>query len=328
MFLPIYPPPHSDHIYFQTFLPTSFVLLLPAMQLSLFEDNRSTVLLNIAEEFIRSRSFAQALSVYERLLADTPGDEKVARLRDLVWEWLHLLSGIGSHPCDPELLQSCWTRLDSISLPALRSVVLEMLIEAMRALPDPENIYAPPRFHLGRMLMAAGRLAEAADCFLQALATPGVPRGMLLAWRGDALTLQGKGDDALKCYLAAFLEDPLTVDISSIKNRTLNKLRLSLHSDGEEIEEEEEPAWLPVWGWLNGVFPLHPAPVPCAADFASLLAKDGCRVPRLWYEMLAHAERVRLTARDDRELAAVRRLLKGSNGFLFGVYLEKINGGR
>ena len=301
------------------------------MQLSLFEDNRSTVLLNIAEEFIRSRSFAQALSVYEQLLADTPGDEKAALLRELVWEWLHLLSGIGSHPCDSELIQSCWTRLDSIALPTLRLVVLEMLIEAMRALPDPEKIYAAPRFHLGRMLMEAGRFAEASDCLLQALVEPGIPRGMLLAWRGDALTLAGNGDAALKSYLTAFLEDPLTVDISSIKNRTVADLHLSLHFDGEEVEEVDEPAWLPVWGWLNGVFPLYPVAedrMQCAADFASLLAEEGCRVPRLWYQMLAHAERVRLTARDDRELAAVRRLLKGSNGFLFGLYLDTIGGRR
>jgi tetratricopeptide (TPR) repeat protein len=268
--------------------------------------------------------------VYEQLLADTPGDEKVALLRKLVWEWLHLLSRIGAHPCDSELLQACWMRLDSIALPALRSVVLDMLIEAMRALPDPGQIYAAPRFHLGRMLMEASRFAEAADCFLQALANPGIPRGLLLAWRGDALTLAGEGDTALKSYLAAFLEDPSTVDIRAIRHRAISDLHLSLHFDGEEIEEEEEPAWLPVWGWLNGVFPLHSAPEPatCAADFASLLAEQGCCVPRLWYEMLAHAERVRFIVRDDRELAALRRLLKGSNGFLFALYLEKISGRR
>ena len=300
------------------------------MQLSLFDDNRSTVLLNIAEEFIRSRSFAKALSVYDQLLADAPGDDKVAALKELVWQWLHLLSGIGAPSCDPELLRSCWTRLDAIAFPSLRAVVLEMLIEAMRALPDPEKIYASPRFHLGRMLMEAGRFAEAADCFLQALATPGIPRGLLLAWRGDALTLAGKGDAALKSYLAAFLEDPSTVDIRSIRHRTVNDLHLSLHFDGEEIEEDEEPAWLPVWGWLNGVFPLPSAsePATSAAEFASLLAEEGCRVPRLWYEMLAHAERVRLIVREDRESVALRRLLKGSNGFLFGLYLEKINGRR
>lgn len=129
--------------------------------------------------------------MYEQLLEDTPGDGKVAILRELVWEWLHLLSAIGAHPCDPELLQSCWTRLYSIALPALRSVVLDMLIEAMWALPDPGQIYVSPSFHLGRMLMEAGRFAEAADCFLQALANPGIPRRTTPCRREHAGRLSG-----------------------------------------------------------------------------------------------------------------------------------------
>lgn len=298
------------------------------MQLSLFDDNRSTVLLNIAEEFIRSRSFAQALSVYDQLLADTPGDGKVVQLREQLRNWLHLLSGIGASPCDPELLQNCWTRLDSVTLPALRSVVLGMMIEALRALPDPERIYASPRFHLGQMLMETGRFAEAADCFALALDHPGIPRGRLLAWQGDALTLAGKGDAALKCYLAAFLEDPFTVDMQAIKHRTISNLDHSLYMEVEDIEDDDGHAWLPVWGWLEGVFPLPlqsvPDPAPSAEVFASLLAAEGACLPRLWYEMLTHAERVRLIVRDDRELAAVRRLLKKTNGSLFGLYLEKI----
>ena len=300
------------------------------MQLSLFDDNRSTVLLNIADEFIGSRSFAQAISVYEQLLADSPNDGKAVLLRDLVWEWLPLLAGFGALPCDLDLLRSCWSRLDGIPLPSLRSVVLEMLIEAMRALPEPELVYASPDFHLGRMLMDAGKFAEAADRFLPALGNPHIPRGRLLAWRGDALTLAGKSDAALKCYLDAFLDDPLTVDVPSIRHRSVVELRLSLHSEGEDIEEDQEPAWLPVWGWLEGVFPLAPVPglASCASDFASLLAEEGAPVPRLWYGMLAHAEKVRLLARDYRESAAVRRLLKESNEFLFGLYLDRINGRR
>lgn len=137
------------------------------------------------------------------------------------------MSGIGATPCDTDLLRSCWERLDSIDLPALRSVVLDMLIEALRAVPDPDKIYAPPRFHLGRMLIEAGLFLDAADSFRNALENPDIPRGTFLAWRGDALTLSGKGD-ALESYLAAFLEDPLTVDLTSIKNRTVNDLRLSL----------------------------------------------------------------------------------------------------
>ena len=305
------------------------------MQLNLFEDNLPTVLLNIAEEFIRSRAFAQAVSVYDQLLADRPDDKKVAALRKLVAEWLDPLCRIGNPPRDPELLRSIWERLDAISLPALRSVALDMLIEAMNAFPDPAKIHASPRFHLGQMLMQKGRFSEAADCFQDALENDGIARGMLLAWRGDALTMARKSDAALKSYLAAFLEDPLSVDMPSIRNQTIHKLHLSLHFDGgEDVDEDDEPGWLPVWGWFNGVFPLpslsepEAQEPPSAAAFEVLLAEAGCPVPRIWYHMLAHAERLRLASRDDREMTAVRRLMKRANHSLFACYLEKINGRR
>ena len=156
----------------------------------------------------------------------------------------------------------------------------------------------------------------------------------LYAWRGDALTLARNYDAALKSYLAAFLDDPFSVDMQSIKNWKITNLHTSLHFEvTDEIEEAEEPAWLPVWGWLHGVFtlPLQPVPEPgqLGADaFGLLIAKENCSVPRIWFDMLTHAERLRCVFRDDRELAAVRRLMKKLNGFMFGCYLEKIGGRR
>ena len=114
------------------------------MQLNLFEDNLPTVLLNSAEDFIRTREFAKAVSVYDRLLADRPDDKKVAAQRRLVAEWLDPLCEIGERPADRELLRSIWERLDTISLAALRSVVLDMLIEAMSAITAAAQIYASP----------------------------------------------------------------------------------------------------------------------------------------------------------------------------------------
>ncbi|MBC7963215.1 MAG: hypothetical protein H7Y05_09755 [Steroidobacteraceae bacterium] len=49
-------------------------------------------------------------------------------------------------------------------------------------------------------------------------------------------------------------------------------------------------------------------------------------MPRIWFDMLTHTERVRVLHRDDRELAAVRRLMKKANGSMFDCYLEKIGG--
>ena len=122
--------------------------------------------------------------------------------------------------------------------------------------------------------------------------------------------------------------------MSSIRNQTIHNLHLSLHfGGGEGVDEDEEPGWLPVWGWFNGVFPLPSQPLPegqeaGAAAFEALLGEAGCSVPRIWYHMLAYAERLRLASRDDREMTAVRRLMKRANGFLFACYLEKISGRR
>lgn len=210
--------------------------------------------------------------------------------------------------------------------------MLGTLIDVIRALPDPEQIYIAPRFHLGQILMEVGQYVEAADCFHAALSGKDVPRGRFLAWRGDALTLAGNDDAALKSYLAAFLDEPLSVDITTIKSSKITNLHSSLQFDAtDEIEEVEEPAWLPVWGWLHGVFtlPLQPAPdeiLPGAAEFEDLLTKEGCALPRIWFDMLIYAERLRVMFKDDRELAAVRRLMKKASGFMFGCYLDKVRG--
>lgn len=304
------------------------------MQLNLFEDNRPGILLNLADEFILARDLVQAVSVYEQLLADFPENRSAALLLTLVGEWSGLLAGIDSNPGNPAYLHSIWLRHDSISHPALRLAVLGILIDELRALPEPEQVYISPRFHLGHLLMEVGRHAQAAESFHVAFTGKIAERGRFLAWRGDALTMAGNDDAALKCYLAAFLDDPFTVDIHAIKNRTVSDLHPSLHVElDEEIEKDEEPAWLPVWGWLHGVFalPLQPVPEqtsPGAAEFETLIAQDNCSIPRIWFDMLTHAERLRVVQRDDRELAAVRRLMKKTSGFMFGWYMEKIAGRR
>lgn len=304
------------------------------MQLCLFEDNLPAVLINIADEYLRGGNLPQAISVYDQMLADTPGDKKVAALREMVGAWLEPLAAIVSGVGGIDLLRSAWGRLDTISLPSLRATVLDLLIEAVRALPNPEGIFAPPRFHLGQMLMEARRFDDAVVSFRAALGNPSLPRGTLLGWYGDALTLAGNEAESLKSYLAAFLDDPLSVDLSSIRNRSVLDLFGGLHSDaGDEIDKDEVPAWLPVWGVLNGIFPLHrhalagQAP-PNAGEFELLLGEAVCPVPRIWYGMLAYAEGLRRDFCDGRQLGAVRRLMKRTNSFMFECYLEKINARR
>jgi len=300
------------------------------MQLDLFEDNRTGILLNIANEFIQSGELAQAVSVYEQILDDSPDDTHVSALLKLLSEWSDLLSGINKSSAIPEYLNTLWLRLESLSHPVLRSVVIDTLIEAVRSLPDPDLIYIPPRFHLGQILMAADRNAEAALCFSAAFSNGIFERSRFLAWRGDALTLAGNDDDALKNYLDAFLEDPLSIDMQSIKHIIIEDLLTSLHFDAmDEIAEAEEPAWLPVWGWLQGVFPLPTVPeagLSTAAVYENLIVTESCSLPRIWFDLLVRAEKLRVTPAENQELVAVRRLMKKTNGFMFDLYLEKIRG--
>ena len=303
------------------------------MQLNLFEDNRPGILNNIAYEYICSRDLDQAVSVYEQLLVDYPDDKRTYAQLKLVSEWRDLLSGVSECPDVPAYLQTLWLQLEPLSHPALRSLVLETLIAALRTLPNPEQIYLSPRFHLGHILMDAGQYAEAAGCFHGALSFDGIERGRFLGWKGDALTLAGS-NEALNSYLDAFLDDPLTVDMKSIKNRKITDLHTSLQSDAmDEIDEFEEPAWLPVWGWLQGIFTLPlqtvAGDIPSRSEeFEAQLAEEHNSAPHIWFHMLIYAEKLRVGHWDSRELGAVRRLMKRTNGFMFNCYLEKIIGRR
>jgi hypothetical protein len=60
--------------------------------------------------------------------------------------------------------------------------------------------------------------------------------------------------------------------------------------------------------------------------FEEIISQKNSPVPRIWYDMLTYAERMRLMRQD--ELASVRRLMKKANGFMFGCYMEKISGRR
>lgn len=300
-----------------------------SMQLNLFEDNKAGILLNIANELILSRDLDQAIDIYEQLVTDSPDDAYISSILKNVNEWHTLLSEINETPDLPEYLNTLWLRLKSISFPALKTTVLATLIDTLRGLPEPEQIYIRPDFHLSQLLITAQRYTEAADSLSVAVAGDIVDRGKFLAWRGDALTLAGNKNDAVKSYFEAFLTDPATVDINSIKHRVISNLLLSLHFDAaDEIDEEEEAAWLPVWGWFYGIFPLpfQKDKLPDAAKFDDLIAKDDSSIPRLWFEMLAYAERCRIMGLDAVEQSAVRRLMKKCNSFMFGLYLEKIGG--
>lgn len=301
------------------------------MQLDLFCDNRRTIRLNDADELLRALRLDKALAVYCELLADAPEDAELLALRGLVAAWCEKLSLFHSVPSGSERLHELWRELTPDMPPALAAALRGLLVDKLRQLPSPELIYIPPRFHIGTILLAAGRYAEAERWFARALDAGIGDRGRFLAWRGDALTKLGDPDRAMSAYLAAFLEDPHEVDLESLQSPLIHDLIASLEGEDHDLKEADLPAWLPVWGWLQGAFglPLSALMADLASFVAALEAAHTARslpTARLWFDDLRYAEYLRTLFRDDLELVRVRRRMRAVCGFMFVRYLEKIRG--
>lgn len=298
------------------------------MQLDLFTDNRANILLNIADEYLLAQNFEKALSTCEQVRDEYPGNRQAAQLCVAIETWYAQLTGATLSPCQPELLKGLLDRLASITHPPLRSAVMEFLITQLQQLPDADHIFIPAHFHLGHLLLERGRFVEAARSFRSALSSSNLERGRFLAWSADAMTLAGNGEDAVSLYLQAFLADPATVDMQFIKHPAIQKLHQHCSQNADGIEDAGEAAWLPVWGWLQGLFSLPLQHPPVFDELESRIDGEESPVPRLWYELLTVAEYLRTVQRDDRQMTAVRRLMKRLNEEMFADYLQKIQGTR
>ena len=301
------------------------------MQLDLFCDNRRTIRLNNADELLRDLRLEEALAVYEELLADAPDDAELLALQGLVAAWRERLSLFQAAPAGTERLHALWRKLTPDMPSPLAAALRALLVDELRQLPSPELIYIPPRFHIGTVLMTDGRFAEAERWFSRALGAGISERGCFLAWRGDALARLGDQERARDAYLAAFLEDPHEVDLASLQSPLIHDLLGSLESEDHDFGEEELPAWLPVWGWLQGAFglPLNEPAVDRAAFVDALEAAHSTRslpTARLWFDDLRYAEYLRTQFRDDRELVRVRRRMRQLCGFMFERYMERMRG--
>ncbi|TWJ17551.1 tetratricopeptide repeat protein [Geobacter argillaceus] len=291
------------------------------MQLNLFEDNRPGILLNIADEYLYAGDLDQAVSVYDQIVDEYPDNRPAAELGSLVKTWRDRLAAVDPPSCPPEQLASLRSALDQATHPPLWQTVMEFILGTLQQFPEPDAVYLPPRFHRGHLLMEQKRYAEAASAFQHALSVPDLAWGRFLVWQADALTMAGQGDDALLLYLQAFLDDPSTVDMASVRHAGIRKLHLHIGLGDDCIEEEDEVAWLPVVGWMNGLFPLplHMLPDPAQME------DETTPVPRRWFDLLTRAEYLRTVNRDDREIVAVRRLMKRLNAALFQCYMDKIS---
>jgi tetratricopeptide (TPR) repeat protein len=300
-----------------------------AMQLDLFSDNRHTIRLNEAGELLRFLRLDEALAVYAELLADAPEDPELLVLQELTRSWRDRLEVFSATATGTGRLHEIWLAL-APKTPAPLAVALRgILIEELLKLPSPELIFTPPRFHLGTILMSAGKLSAAERWFAKPLQNGIDQRGRFLAWRGDTLMSLGDNARAKDAYCAAFLEGPREVDLASLRSPMMHDLLFSLESECDEIGETDLVAWLPVWGWLQGEFGLRLneiAEVP--ATFRAALEEAGSTgistLQCQWFNYLRYAEYLRTATRDDRELLRVRRRMRELSGFMFSRYMAKV----
>jgi len=302
------------------------------MQLDLFSDNRQTILMNEAGEALRVLDLDKAMAIYADLLNDVPGDRSVLQLQSTANEWRDNLSVFHVHPVGSESLHDLWLKLTDDTPSPLAAGVLQLVIEGLKKLPGPELIYIPPRFHIGTLLLAQERYAEAESWFARALGSGIHEQARFLGWLGDAQMSLGETGKARGSLLAAFLEGARSVNLPSLKNRMIHNLLFSLEIEGcDEMEEDEIVCWLPVWGWLQGEFVLSMEEVVAdhgafAASLEQNVDSRNMTLPRLWFEYLRYAEYLRTVFRNDRELVRVRRRMRDMSGFMFDRYMEKISG--
>jgi tetratricopeptide (TPR) repeat protein len=301
------------------------------MQLDLFCDNRRTIRLNDADELLRALRLEEALAVYDELLADAPEDPELLALRGQVLAWRVRLAAFTAAPAGAARLHDLWPELTPQTPLPLAAALRALLVEELLRLPSPELIYIPPRFHIGTILLAAGKFSEAEYWFARALGGGIGVRGRFLAWRGDALARLGDRERARDAYLAAFLEGPHEVDLPALQSPQIHDLLFSLEGEADEVGEMDHPAWLPVWGWLQGEFRLPMNEITADREtFGSALQEaeqtGSLAPPRLWFDYLRYAECLRTLFRDDRELVRVRRRMRELSGFMFDGYMKKIRG--
>ena len=121
------------------------------------------------------------------------------------------------------------------------------------------------------------------------------------------------------------------MEIESIESRTIRELLFSLESEYGDETGNDTVSWLPVWGWLHGVFSLAMGEITRDRNYFRLFLEESERsgnipLPRLWFEYLRYGEFLRTLNRDDRELVRIRRRMRDLSGIMFDRYMAKIKG--
>jgi len=299
------------------------------MQLDLFLDNRHTILFNTAEVHLRNLELEQAVMICEEILTETPGDLNASAAKKAAEAWLQRLASFDSTPPGIDRIYHLYQNLTESDPATLTYGLRAFMIECLEEAEHPELAFIPPSFHIGCLLLEIERSVEAEKWFSRALDAAITEQGRFLAFRGDAFCMAGDPKSARECYLAAFIKDPLGVDIACLRDKAVRDLLIEIEEEG--FTGEEAVCWLPAWGWLKEIFSLGKTggegngtawdELPSKGEIYTAMAAS-----RLWLEYLRHAERLRTEIRDDKELIRVRREMKELNPILFDRYMVKIRG--
>lgn len=300
------------------------------MQLDLFLDNRRTILGNLADEHLHILELDEAAGLYDKILSEWPDDSAIASARPALETWRNRLQRFHSSPPGVERIYALYRSIDESVPASLKAGLRSFIMEQMEREPSPELIFIPPRFHLGCLLLETGRALDAETWFALALDSGMPERGRFLAYLGDSLFVKGETDAARECYRDAFLEEPSGVDMAHLRDQAVHEMIGEIEETG--VSEEESICWIPVWGWLKGLFTLGADGMVGAPDVGGSRSANQeaaeKSVPRLWFHCLRNAEHLRTVKRDDGELVRIRRRMKELNSFMFGRYMEKIRGAR
>ncbi len=298
------------------------------MQLDLFLDNRRTILKNLADEHLRELELEEAAALYDRILADVPGDSAITSAKQSLETWRSLLEDFHSSPAGADPIYTLYRNLSKTVPAPLRDGIRNFIIQQLECLPSPELIFIPPRFHLGSLLLETGKPDKAETWFALALDSGIAHQGRFLAYLGDALFMKGETDEARVCYRDAFLLSPHEIDFDHLRDRAVRELIGEMEEEG--LSEEAAIRWIPVWGWLQGLFTLGAATEDESSMTGGELPGRGKspeeEAPRLWFRLLRTAEHVRTEKWNDAELVRVRREMKELNAVMFSRYMKKLRG--
>lgn len=99
------------------------------MQLDLFLDNRRTILKNLADEHLRELELEEAAALYDRILADVPGDSAITSAKQSLETWRSLLEDFHSSPAGADPIYTLYRNLSKTVPAPLRDGIRNFIID-------------------------------------------------------------------------------------------------------------------------------------------------------------------------------------------------------